>query len=333
MSEARPFPVWLRVLLNLLAIGGVGASVMGWVKPLVGCFVIVIFIALVYVIWEIAPWTTNQISKRPRMTFLVFVVVGASIGAGTWWMWRNAAGKQPEPLAAPVIWALPAPIVEGTPLSTMQLNAVSVIEGVFSYDPPAGTVLPVGTRSLTATFYARDSAKYMLHTETRSILVIPVTSSVSHATIPLKPAHFELREPGFKPLPNSPPFRLMIQMINTGGRSAYGLEYQIVMVDQKNHIVSHNESGSAGGEIPPNSPTPYYNDSIKFPLNMPAQFIILCLHYKDTEDSKTIKTQMFYMQWPGVINGTTSPDFTYVSIEQEKELKALMVSLLKVKKP
>ena len=50
MSEARPFPVWLRVLLNLLAIGGVGASVMGWVKPLVGCFVI--FIALACIIHE-----------------------------------------------------------------------------------------------------------------------------------------------------------------------------------------------------------------------------------------------------------------------------------------
>jgi hypothetical protein len=272
------------------------------------------------------------------MTIWLFTLYGAGIGAlggGITGAIRKLTIKPTaeERLPSQVFWVSPAPIVEGTPLSTVQLNAVSPIEGVFTYDPPVGDVLPVGAHALTATFHARDSAKYTLHTETRSILVAPALASVSHATIPLKPAHFELREPGFKPLPNSPPFRLMIQMINTGGRSAYGLEYQIVMVDQKNHIVSHNESGSAGGEIPPNSPTPYYNDSIKFPLNMPAQFIILCLHYKDTEDSKTIKTQMFYMQWPGVINGTTSPDFTYVSIEQEKELKALMVSLLKVKKP
>ncbi len=172
---------------------------------------------------------------------------------------------------------------------------------------------------------------------TPSILPLPkpATNEPLHSPTVInetKPAHFELRDPGFKQLPNSPPFRLMILMINTGEQSAFDLEYQIVMMDQKNYIVSAPKiSGSVGGEIPPNSPTPYYNDTVLIPKNMPPQFIVLRLRYKDAEDSKTIKTQMFYMQWSGVVNGITSPDFTYVSIEQKKELKSRVDGLLKTK--
>jgi hypothetical protein len=270
------------------------------------------------------------------MTIWLFTLYGAGIGAlggGIAGAIRKLAIKPSadELLISQVAWVSPAPIVEGTPLSTVQLNAVSPIEGVFTYDPPAGTVLPVGTHSLTATFYARDSAKYMLHTETRSIRIIPAPSSLPHTTIPLKPAHFELRAPGFKQLPNSPPFRLMIPMINTGDRSAFDLEYRILIIGQTNNIVSADLSGSVGGEIPPNSPTPYWNDSVFLPVNQPPQYIILRLRYKETEGSKTIKTQVIYMQWSGVENGKTSPDFTYVSIEQEKEVKNIAESLMKDK--
>ncbi len=52
-----------------------------------------------------------------------------------------------------ILWNQPAAIVEGTPLSEVQLNATSDVGGTFVYDPAAGTVLGVGEdQVLTATF-------------------------------------------------------------------------------------------------------------------------------------------------------------------------------------
>jgi hypothetical protein len=159
---------------------------MGWVKPVLGACIMAV--GFVYVAWEISPWTSNQIRKRPIVSLLIFMVIGSGIGAGAWWIWKNTTGKPRDRLAAPVMWVSPAPIVEGTPLSATQLNAVSPIEGVFTYDPPAGTVLSLGQHALTAMFYARDSEKYMLHTETSSILVIPASPTPSSSTSSL-PEH------------------------------------------------------------------------------------------------------------------------------------------------
>jgi hypothetical protein len=43
-----------------------------------------------------------------------------------------------------VTWYTPSDISSGTPLSDEQLNASSSVEGIFTYNPPAGTVLPTG---------------------------------------------------------------------------------------------------------------------------------------------------------------------------------------------
>src|SRR5438445_2102626 len=60
-----------------------------------------------------------------------------------------------------ISWANPADIVYGTKLSDTQLNATATdthnvgneqITGTFTYDPPADTLLAVGTRNLTVTF-------------------------------------------------------------------------------------------------------------------------------------------------------------------------------------
>jgi hypothetical protein len=174
----RKLPWPLRIILNLCGFAGLGFTLMGGHPILSGCLMAVGF---VYVVWEIAPWTKIQIHKRPVVSLLLFMVIGAGVGAASWWIWRSVVPKAAPLLSATVIWEHPAPITAGTPLSNIQLNAVSPIEGVFTYKPPAGTVLPVGTQSLTATFYASDSAKYMLHTETRSIRIIPAPSSVSPA--------------------------------------------------------------------------------------------------------------------------------------------------------
>ena len=51
-------------------------------------------------------------------------------------------------------WPNPAPITYGTPLSGTQLNATDNAPGggTFTYTPPAGTVLPAGTSTLSVTF-------------------------------------------------------------------------------------------------------------------------------------------------------------------------------------
>ncbi|HEY3285651.1 MAG TPA: hypothetical protein VGJ96_00860 [Gemmatimonadaceae bacterium] len=61
--------------------------------------------------------------------------------------------------ATPVLtWASPAPIQLGTPLSGTQLNAsasypnINPVAGAFAYTPPAGTVLPAGTSTLSVLF-------------------------------------------------------------------------------------------------------------------------------------------------------------------------------------
>jgi serine/threonine protein phosphatase PrpC len=52
-----------------------------------------------------------------------------------------------------VSWAAPEPIVYGTRLSSVQLNAAASVQGKFLYTPGPGYVLPAGTHTLWATFY------------------------------------------------------------------------------------------------------------------------------------------------------------------------------------
>ncbi len=63
----------------------------------------------------------------------------------------------------PVItWNPPASIVYGTSLSDIQLNASANVPGVFTYDPPAGTILAVGNgQTLHALFAPTDPAQYL----------------------------------------------------------------------------------------------------------------------------------------------------------------------------
>ena len=76
-----------------------------------------------------------------------------------------------------VTWNTPAPIVYGTPLGPAQLNATANTPGVFVYDPPAGTVLDVGSHTLTVTFTPADSVDYVSASPSATVTVaIPGTS-------------------------------------------------------------------------------------------------------------------------------------------------------------
>ncbi|MGB9939059.1 PKD domain-containing protein [Methanosarcina sp.] len=59
-----------------------------------------------------------------------------------------------------VTWSNPADIIQGTPLSSTQLNAVASVPGTFAYTPAEGTVLSAGTQTLHVDFTPTDTANY-----------------------------------------------------------------------------------------------------------------------------------------------------------------------------
>jgi hypothetical protein len=79
----------------------------------------------------------------------------------------------------PIVWATPAPIIYGTPLSGIQLDATSQLAGSFSYTPVAGTVLAVGTQTLKTTFTPADTTHYATATASVSLTVLPATPSAT----------------------------------------------------------------------------------------------------------------------------------------------------------
>lgn len=80
--------------------------------------------------------------------------------------------------ATPVFtWNNPANIVYGTPLSSTQLNATANTPGTFTFDPPLGMVLNVGTHQLSVTFTPTDTANYETAQASASITVDPVTTA------------------------------------------------------------------------------------------------------------------------------------------------------------
>ena len=70
-----------------------------------------------------------------------------------------------------ITWANPAPITFGTPLSATQLDATASVPGTFVYTPAAGTVLGVGSQTLSVTFTPTDTVDYTTVTDTVSLTV------------------------------------------------------------------------------------------------------------------------------------------------------------------
>jgi alpha-tubulin suppressor-like RCC1 family protein len=59
-----------------------------------------------------------------------------------------------------VTWNTPAAITYGAALGVAQLNATANVPGAFVYNPPAGTVLQAGPRTLSVSFTPTDSINY-----------------------------------------------------------------------------------------------------------------------------------------------------------------------------
>jgi hypothetical protein len=70
-----------------------------------------------------------------------------------------------------ITWAKPAAITYGTQLSATQLDATASVAGSFVYSPAAGTVLAIGTQTLSVTFTPTDATDYTTQTATTTITV------------------------------------------------------------------------------------------------------------------------------------------------------------------
>ena len=70
-----------------------------------------------------------------------------------------------------ITWVTPAPIIYGTSLSATQLNATAPVPGSFAYQPPAGTVLAIGTTALVTTFTPNDQENYSSAQSTTTVVV------------------------------------------------------------------------------------------------------------------------------------------------------------------
>ena len=79
----------------------------------------------------------------------------------------------------------------------------------------------------------------------------------SHEQILANRPDFTLLQPGIKPLPNSPPFRIQITMENMGGRPAAEMSGELLIADQALDAepVLRTEF-TVGNEILPKTPTP-----------------------------------------------------------------------------
>jgi hypothetical protein len=83
-------------------------------------------------------------------------------------------------LATPTItWANPTAITYGTALSATQLNATASIPGTFVYTPATGTVLAVGSRTLSVTFTPTDTSDYTTATDTVQLIVNKAVPTVT----------------------------------------------------------------------------------------------------------------------------------------------------------
>jgi 6-phosphogluconolactonase (cycloisomerase 2 family) len=77
-----------------------------------------------------------------------------------------------QKLTPSISWPAPTAVAFGTALSATQLNATANTGGSFAYAPPIGTLLNVGTQTLSVTFTPSDAVDYAAATASVSLSVV-----------------------------------------------------------------------------------------------------------------------------------------------------------------
>jgi RHS repeat-associated protein len=89
----------------------------------------------------------------------------------------------------PITWPTPAPITYGTPLSAVQLDASTTIQGNFAYNPLAGTILSAGSQPLSVTFTPNDTTDYNPAPASVTLTVNKATPTLNITWSPTSPTH------------------------------------------------------------------------------------------------------------------------------------------------
>lgn len=81
-----------------------------------------------------------------------------------------------------VTWPTPSAITYGTKLSSTQLDATASVAGTFTYSPTDGTILDVGTHTLSVTFTPSNTASYNSSSKSVTLVVDKNTPKISWST-------------------------------------------------------------------------------------------------------------------------------------------------------
>ncbi len=132
----------------------------------------------------VSPYTaTLTISSLPAGTHNITAQYTSADGLYAGSSSAVALNETVNTISPTITWGNPASIVYGTKLGAEQLNATATndgtsIDGMFTYNPPADTVLPVGQLNLQVTFTPADTATYSVQTATATINVTAATLTV-----------------------------------------------------------------------------------------------------------------------------------------------------------
>ena len=146
-------------------------------------------------------WTLGTLPAGQSRSVSVHETIGNTTPYGTMirnlaiaWQSGGAFGSQAQlaslvgvlqPQQVALIWATPADISYGTPLTAVQLNATASysgtnVPGMFAYSSKAGTVLGAGNgQTLSVAFTPADTTRYLPATATVSINVLKVPLTVT----------------------------------------------------------------------------------------------------------------------------------------------------------
>ena len=134
-----------------------------------------------------------------------------------------------------------------------------------------------------------------------------------------KRPYFILEAPGIKQLSNSPPYRIQITMKNIGGHVASDFTCRILIIKRELDGKPDFEFNfSVANAIPPNTPTPWYYDSLQLPMKLEPHYVILSIKYNNPILDNS-HAQIYFMKWDGVQKGVTHPDFVYMNKDEMTE--------------
>ncbi|HEV2133117.1 MAG TPA: choice-of-anchor tandem repeat GloVer-containing protein [Terracidiphilus sp.] len=119
--------------------------------------------------------TTQPLSVGQHTFKAIYSTTNSAYSSGT----SNTVNIMVGKSMPTITWSTPSPIVQGTALSSAQLDASASVTGTFAYNPPAGTVLSAGTQTLSVTFTPADTTDYSTATASVTLTVNPAAPALT----------------------------------------------------------------------------------------------------------------------------------------------------------